>query len=142
MHLTVHTDYALRVLMYAAVHDTDTVTISRIAEAYDISRNHLMKVVHRLGTAGFLTTTRGRGGGISLARQSEQIIVGDVVRAMEDDFGLVECMNASGGVCVISEMCRLRQALKRALDAFLAVLDEYTLADLTRQPQLLRRVLT
>ena len=141
MRVTVYTDYSLRVLMYAALKADAVSTINEIAECYGISRNHLMKVVHRLGVLGYLETVRGKGGGIRLGKPAEQIDVGDVVRNTEDDMALVECFHPSGGTCCIKPDCRLRQALQEALDAFMNVLDGYTLADLVEPDRHLVRLL-
>ncbi|QQX91973.1 Rrf2 family transcriptional regulator [Gluconobacter sphaericus] len=138
MRLTLHTDYALRVLIHLGVHHsgahpTRRVSIREIAQAYRISENHLVKVVHRLGQGGFVTTVRGRGGGLELARPAVEINVGAVVRFTEDDMALVDCEGRSstdGRPCVLSPACVLRSVLGDALGAFLAVLDGYTLADL------------
>lgn len=130
VRLTVYTDYSLRTLMYLGVRGRENlVTIQEIANAYQISKNHLMKVTHDLGKHGYIETIRGRGGGIRLALEPEQINIGDVVRKTEDDFHLVECFNPEGNLCKISPECRLKFALNEALKAYLAVLDTYTLAD-------------
>ncbi|MER2030511.1 MAG: Rrf2 family transcriptional regulator [Solibacillus sp.] len=130
MRLTVYTDYSLRTLMYLGVRGRENlVTIQEIADAYQISKNHLMKVTHDLGKHGYIETIRGRGGGIRLAVEPEQINIGEVVRKTEDDFHLVECFNPEGNLCKISPECRLKFALQEALKAYLAVLDTYTLAD-------------
>ncbi len=130
VRLTVYTDYSLRTLMYLGVRGRENlVTIQEIANAYQISKNHLMKVTHDLGKHGYIETIRGRGGGIRLALEPEQINIGDVVRKTEDDFHLVECFNPEGNLCKISPECRLKFALQQALKAYLAVLDTYTLAD-------------
>jgi Rrf2 family nitric oxide-sensitive transcriptional repressor len=130
MRLTVHTDYALRVLMYLAVRPTERPTIAGVAASYGISRNHLMKVAHELGRRGYIETLRGKGGGLALARRPEEIVLGDVVRCTEPDFALVPCFDPVGAACAISPVCRLRGALGQAQSAFLRVLDGYTLADL------------
>jgi Rrf2 family transcriptional regulator, nitric oxide-sensitive transcriptional repressor len=130
MRLTFYSDYSLRLLMYAAVKHSKLVTIKEVADAYGISKNHLMKVAFELGRKGYLETVRGRGGGLRLARPPDQINLGEVVRAMEEDFTMVECFDPKTNSCVISGPCRLRGALSRALKAYFAVLDEYTLADL------------
>lgn len=130
MQLTTFTDYSLRVLMYAALRQGDSITIHDVANAYGISRNHLTKVVFRLGQLGYLETTRGKGGGMRLARRPELIPVGRVVRQTEEDFGLVECLQKKGGDCVVYPACTLKSAMNEAMDAFFAVLDRYTLADL------------
>ncbi|WP_336487685.1 Rrf2 family transcriptional regulator [Methylobacterium nigriterrae] len=128
MRLTRYTDYALRTLIFVGLHEPQQSSIAAIARAYGISENHLTKVVHQLGRLGLIHTTRGRGGGLRLARPPEEIVVGAVVRLTEDDLALVECF--AGGACAITAPCRLRRALGEALAAFLAVLDRYTLADL------------
>jgi Rrf2 family nitric oxide-sensitive transcriptional repressor len=130
MRLTRYSDYSLRVLMYLAIRPGHGATIEEISTAYGISKAHLMKVVHELGRAGFLTTTRGRGGGLRLARSLDEIRVGDVVRQMEDRIDLVECFDPATSECRIERACGLRGALEEALDAFLTTLDGYSLADL------------
>jgi Rrf2 family nitric oxide-sensitive transcriptional repressor len=134
MRLTTFTDYTLRTLMYLAVDDARTATIAEIAAAYGISEAHLMKVVHRLGLAGDIVTVRGRHGGIRLAQSPAGINLGAVVRRAEADMALVPCFTDSSA-CAISVGCSLNAVLQEALDAFLAVLDRYTLADLVT-PQL------
>lgn len=140
MRLTVLTDYSLRVLMYAGTQPDRLVTIQEIATAYRISENHLMKVVHGLALIGFIETVRGRGGGFKLRRPAETITVGEVIRAVEDDFALVECMG-SGDTCRITDVCRLKRVLKQALHAYFEVLDAWTLADLVAKPKALADIL-
>jgi Rrf2 family nitric oxide-sensitive transcriptional repressor len=130
MRLTVHTDYALRVMMYLAVHPEPKPTIGEIASSYGISRNHLMKVAYELGVAGFIETVRGKKGGLRLARVASDIGLGDIVRKTEPDMALVPCFDPVNAVCAITPACRLRSALYKAQSAFLEALDEYTLADL------------
>lgn len=130
MRLTDYTDYALRTLMYLGVHADATATIQEIADAYGISKNHLMKVVHEFGQAGYIETSRGRGGGIRLGRPASEISIGDVVRLAEGEFTLVECFGVDGNRCVITSACKLKSVLKRALDAYMSELDRHTLADL------------
>jgi Rrf2 family transcriptional regulator, nitric oxide-sensitive transcriptional repressor len=125
MRLTRYTDYSLRVLMFVGARGDHVSTIAEIARAYDISRDHLMKVVQQLGSDGYLRNVRGRSGGLLLARAASDIVVGDVVRRTELDFDLVEC-----GSCAIKQACKLTGAMGEALDAFMAVLDRYTLEDL------------
>ena len=132
MRLTRYTDYALRTLMYLGLRPDDISTIEDIAGHYGISRNHLMKIVHRLGRAGLVETVRGRGGGLRLGRAPDKIGIGDVVRLTEDDLALVECFDADTNRCVIAGGCVLQGVLHEALDAFLSALDGYTLADLLR----------
>lgn len=140
MRLTVHTDYAMRVLMYLAVEEGRLVTIEEMAAAHGISRNHLMKVAQQLGQFGFVEAVRGRGGGLRLARPAAGIGVGEVVRRTEESFQLVDCMQSGGGTCRIVPACRLKHVLAQALEAFAAVLDGYTLADLVgaRAPEMRR----
>lgn len=135
MRHTAYSDYALRMLMFLAVHPGRLCTIDEIARAYGISRNHLMKLAFDLGRAGFIRTVRGRSGGLALARSPEAINVGDVIRHTEEDFALVECFRPDKNECAITPGCRLRSVLASALSAYLAVLDGYTLADLTSRPE-------
>ncbi len=132
MRLTQWTDYSLRVLMYCAVHAQREAapTIAEIAEVHGISRSHLMKIVMALSAKGWLATSRGRGGGLRLLTPPEQIVIGEVVREMEEDFAMVECFNPQGHGCRIERMCRLKGVLGQALQAYMAVLDGATLADL------------
>lgn len=130
MRLTTYTDYTLRVLMYVAARPERVATIGEIASAYGISRNHLMKVVNQLGSWGLLANVRGKGGGMRLGRPAASIILGEVIRRSEPDLALVPCFQPVDGPCVIRPACNLRHALDEARDAFLAVLDRYTLADL------------
>jgi Rrf2 family nitric oxide-sensitive transcriptional repressor len=132
MRLTLQTDYALRMLMYLAIHQGRPCRVTDVATEYGISRNHLLKVALKLGRLGYLTTARGRSGGIALGRRPEDISLGEVVRHMEDGFALVECMHGEGGGCVISPACRLKGVVGKALQAFLAVFDDVTLADVVK----------
>lgn len=134
MRLTVYTDYSLRMLMYLAVKgDGGPTTIAEVAGAYGISKAHLNKVAHRLGLAGYVETARGKGGGLRLARPAEEIGLGDVVRRVEPDMALVPCFEPVHAPCPIVPACGLRGALYEARQAFLAVLDRYSLADLVRR---------
>ena len=129
MRFTRYTDYALRVLMFLALKGDTLSTIREIAEAYRISENHLMKVVHELGRHGFITTIRGRQGGLRLAMAPETIVIGKVVRACEEDMRVVECFDARTNTCPISDACGLAGMIDEALAAFMTVLDGKTLAD-------------
>jgi Rrf2 family nitric oxide-sensitive transcriptional repressor len=131
MRLTQWTDYSLRVLMYcaASADRAEPVTIGEIAARHAISRSHLTKIVMTLAAAGYLETTRGRGGGLRLLRPAADITVGEVVRATEGDFALAECFDRAGA-CRLDGRCRLKATLQRALAGYLAVLDGVTLADL------------
>ncbi|WP_454715414.1 Rrf2 family transcriptional regulator [Caulobacter segnis] len=136
MRLTRYTDYAIRVLMHLATHDDQTVSIQEIARAYDISKDHLMKVVQQLSKAGFVAAQRGRGGGLRLGKPASEIRIGDVVRQTEDGFQLVDC-----GSCKIAPVCGLPRALNQATAAFLAVLDAQTLEQILADKTGARRLL-
>ncbi len=142
MHLTNFSDYTLRTLMYLAVRPDSTlpVRITDIAQAYAISETHLTKVVNMLAQAGDVATLRGRNGGIRLARLPSEINLGTVIRRTEPDMALVECLS-SDNACCLGPACRLRHTLQRALAAFMAVLDDVTLADLTVPSRDLRQLL-
>ena len=127
--MTTFTDYTLRTLIYLAIRPDRLVTIGEIADAYDVSANHLMKVVHQLALAGDVVTLRGQHGGLRLHRAPSAINIGAVVRRAEPDMDLVSCFGETQR-CVIQSDCVLQHALGDALQAFLAVLDGYTLADL------------
>jgi Rrf2 family nitric oxide-sensitive transcriptional repressor len=129
MRLTTFSDYALRVLMFAAAAGDRLITIEETAKTYNISRAHLMKVVNILTRTGYIKGVRGRTGGFTLAKPAEAINLGDVVRATEPDFALVECF-ATSNQCIITRRCGLPEVLNEALNAFVAALDRYTLADI------------
>lgn len=133
MRLSAFSDYSLRVLMYLGVQKNRLATIAEIASAHDISKGHLMKVVHQLGRDGYIETVRGKGGGLRLAREPQKIGVGEVVRHTESDFMLAECF-ADKSACRIQGACCLPAILNEALKAMFLVLDGYTLADLLRTP--------
>jgi Rrf2 family transcriptional regulator, nitric oxide-sensitive transcriptional repressor len=121
MRLTDYTDYSLRVMLYLALRRDGLATIQEISDAYGISKNHLMKVVQRLGELGWVDTLRGRNGGLRLAADSLSLSVGTVVRHTESDFALVGCFPDEHGErrgCVIEPQCRLKHALAAARDAF------------------------
>ncbi|OES45092.1 RrF2 family transcriptional regulator [Domibacillus iocasae] len=138
MKLTLYTDYSLRLLVFlGAKEDGELSNIREIASAYNISKNHLMKVTHELGKLGYVETIRGRNGGIRLAKNPVDINIGEVVRKTEDDFHLVECF-VDPGRCVITPICGLRHVFAEALQAFMAVLDRYTLNDFLADKDMLR----
>ncbi len=141
MRLTTFSDYTLRVLIYLGVHDQQRATVEQIADAYGISKNHLMKVVHYLAQEKYIETTRGKGGGMRLGRAPEDINIGAVVRATEDNHKLVECFDRESSDCRIEAACVLRGLLGQALEAFLRALDRYTLADLLASKSKLARIL-
>jgi len=135
MQLTLHTDYALRVLIYLAQKDGELATISEITDFYRISRNHLVKVVHHLAQEDFIHTTRGKHGGMRLARAAKLIPIGQVVRRMEPSFDLVECFSNDNQPCTIISVCALKDVFHRAISEFLALLDQFTVADAVVQNQ-------
>ena len=129
MRLSVHTDFALRTLMYLAAHEGQH-SIAEIAQQYGISKNHLMKVAQRLVAEGFVDSIRGRSGGLVLNQPAAAINVGHVVRTFEEYGGFVECFDKAGGDCVVSPVCGLRHVLADGIEAFLRHLDGFTVADL------------
>ncbi|MEE3627734.1 Rrf2 family transcriptional regulator [Nitrospirillum sp. BR 11752] len=142
MRLSSYTDYALRTLVFLALKSDGLATINDVAQTYDISKNHLMKVVHQLSLLGYVETVRGRGGGLRLGRKAEDIRLGEVIRATEQELDILECFSdSSPALCRLNPTCVLKSALKEALQAFLAVLDDYTLADLVKPRRTLTRLL-
>lgn len=141
MHLTVFSDYTLRVLMYLALDGKRLSTIPEIAAAYGISRNHLMKVVHQLACAGVIETVRGKGGGIRLAHAPEAIRIGEIVRASEGDAPIVECLSGDANTCRIAPVCKLTKVLVDGFDALYESLNRYTLADLMVRRKALTAIL-
>jgi Rrf2 family nitric oxide-sensitive transcriptional repressor len=141
MRLTRHTDNALRALIFLAINDEAPSRITDIARRMGMSEDHSAKVIARLAEMGFVTTLRGRSGGVRLARPAAEINVGLVVRATEDNLNLVECFDPATNRCPIAPACALAPALDEALSAFFAVLDRYTLADLAAKPRGLERLL-
>lgn len=143
MRLTIFTDYTLRVLIYLGAQQDEgrVATISDIAKAYGISENHLMKVVHHLAKQGYVKTTRGKGGGMRLARAPGQINIGAVVRGAEEDLAVVKCFEEGNLNCPIVSACTLCGVLARAMRAFFDELDGQTLADLLRPQAKLFRIL-
>jgi Rrf2 family transcriptional regulator, nitric oxide-sensitive transcriptional repressor len=142
MRLTNYTDYSLRVLLYLALKkENELSNIKEIADAYHISKNHLMKVIHELGKLGLIETIRGRNGGIRLAKHPRDINIGEVVTHTEEDFHVVECFNREGNQCLITPSCKLKHVLYEALQAFSNVLKGYTLEDLTQNKDELQQLL-
>jgi Rrf2 family nitric oxide-sensitive transcriptional repressor len=141
MKLTSYTNYSLRILMVAAMRDGELVTIQEVAEAFGVSKAHLVKCVHQLGVWGYLDNVRGRHGGFRLAVPAHKITVGEVVRKTEDCLGLVECFDAESNTCPMIGLCLMGEAFKEACAAFLAVLDKLTIADATRNRDALLGVL-
>lgn len=144
MRLTLHTDYALRVLMHLALVRDRLVSVGEIAEAFDISRAHLVKVAANLVRAGYVDSMRGRGGGLLLARSPAEIRIGEVVKALEPDLAPVACLGcepARDESCVIERACDLKDVFALARDAFLDQLDRFTLADVVSRPAKMRSLL-
>ncbi len=143
MRITSHTDYALRTLIYlAAQRPEKPVPTGEVAKTYGISLNHLLKVINDLRARGYITVARGKGGGIALARNPEDIRVGQVVVDMEPDFRLVECFDPGRSKCCIGSACALRGQIQKALRAFIDVLNKQTLEDIVRKkPRVLRKLL-
>ncbi|CAN5286768.1 Rrf2 family transcriptional regulator [soil metagenome] len=140
MKHTTHADFALRVLMYLRVSTGRRGSVAEIAGAHNVSRNHLEKVVQRLASAGLVETTRGRAGGVRLVKDPSTITVGEIMRAMESDFAVVECLGPVR-YCRIAGVCGAREVFSRALDAYFAVLDEATLEEISTNDQGLRGAL-
>lgn len=134
MHITQHTDYALRMLIYLAANTDRLVTIAEVSQRFDVSRSHLMKVANQLVREGFVEGLRGKGGGLRLAREAERIRVGDVVRRMERGMELVECFGHDSQ-CLLTPNCKLKGVLSNALEAFLQSLDKVALSEVVQAPQ-------
>ena len=141
MRLTTFTDYSLRVLIYLGTHGDQQAAVGEIALAYGISKNHLMKVILFLADEGYVVTARGKGGGVRLRLDPERIRIGDIVRKSEADSVLVECYSPETSECRIERSCLLRGAFQKAVQAFYAVLDTYTLADLVTNHTILESLL-
>jgi Rrf2 family nitric oxide-sensitive transcriptional repressor len=141
MKLTTYSNYALRSLQLAALRAPDRIKVDDVVRVHGVARPHIVKIVHELGRAGYLETLRGRGGGFRLARPAEDIVVGDVVRLTEGPLDLVECFNPERNTCPLIGICKLSRALKAATKAFMAVLDDLTLADIaSNKSELLARI--
>jgi len=130
VQLSLHGEYALRVLLYLGTHPDRVVSTAEISGAYGISKNHLVRVMHTLGEDGYLRLIPGRAGGVSLAMEPHLIRLGDVVRQAEPTLRLAECFDAENNTCGIASVCSLKPVLKEALSSFLTSLNRYTLADL------------
>lgn len=143
MKLTQYADYSMRVLILLATRNSDELmNIKEIADIYSISKNHLMKVIYKLGKLGYVETIRGRNGGIRLGMPPEQINVGEVIRKTEDDFNIVSCFDPDNNSCIISPICGLKHVLNKALISYLEVLDQYTLQDIMVNKAELKQILT
>ena len=142
MQLTLYTDYSLRVLIYLGARPDRLTTIDEIAESYGISRNHLVKIIHKLGQTGYIHTIRGRSGGSRLAKAPEEIVIGQLVRRTEPHMNLLECFDMEHNTCPITAACALKGALYQAKKAFMDVLDSYTLADLLGNKDTIGKILS
>ena len=141
MKLTSYSNYALRSMQLAALRSPELVRVEDVATIHKLSKPHIVKIVHELGKAGFLETVRGRYGGFRLARPAEEIAVGDVVRLTEGPLDVVECFNPETNSCPLIGVCKLSKAMMKATDAFMAVLDDLTVADIaSNRTQLLERI--
>lgn len=127
--------------MYAALRGGAQFSVDEVASAYGLSRHHVAKAVNHLTQRGYLTARRGRGGGLCLGQAAESIRIGELVRETESGAPLIECFDVTTNTCPLIKACTLKRALREAWEAFFAVLDGYTLADLTKRPQALREVL-
>ncbi len=141
MHLTVRSNHAMRLMMYCAMKHGRIAPVSEIARACNMSEAHLAKIANRLSAAGFVATVRGRGGGVRLARPPEDIPVGAVVRTTEMSACLIECLDLDTNTCPLVTACKFRGVVQRALQAFLRVLDDCTLADLIHEGEDLRALM-
>ena len=131
MKLTSYTNFALRSLQLAALKEPDLIRVDDVVRVHGLARPHIVKIVHELGRAGYVATQRGRNGGLRLARPAEDIVIGDVVRLTEGPLDLVECFNPERNTCPLIGICNLSRALKEATGAFMAVLDNLTLSDIS-----------
>lgn len=133
MQLTMYTDYSLRTLIFLSLAGEKPATISEISDFYNISRNHLVKVVHNLSKSGFIISTRGKGGGIRLSKPAKDIVIADVVKQTEPNFHLVECFNESNEqTCTVLPICALKSVLVEAMNQFNRVLENHTLEDVIK----------
>lgn len=140
MRLTNFTDYSLRVLIFLAIKGENRATVSEISEAYDISNNHLVKVVHNLTKLGLVSSSKGRGGGLVLAKSPNDINIGKVVGILENESALVECFSENGK-CKLNPACKLKVALSKAKKSFYKTLEEFTLNDIIKDKAHLKQSL-
>ncbi|NOC45554.1 MULTISPECIES: Rrf2 family transcriptional regulator [unclassified Ruegeria] len=141
MKLTSYSNFALRSLQLAALKAPNRIRVDDVVRVHGLARPHIVKIVHELGRAGYLETTRGRGGGFRLAKPAEDIVIGDVIRLTEGPLDVVECFNPEKNTCPLIGICKLSQAIQKATRAFMAVLDDLTLADIAaNRGELLNRI--
>jgi Rrf2 family nitric oxide-sensitive transcriptional repressor len=141
MKLTNFTDYSLRTLIYLASSDKELCTAREISECFNISWNHTVRVVHGLSKNGYVIGKKGKGGGITLAKNINEIIIGKVVRDVETNFNIVECLEPKNNNCIISPACILKNVILNARQAFLNELDKYTLLDIVKNKAALKRLI-
>ncbi len=141
MKLTAFTDYSFRILIYLGLQDKRLTTIQEISDNYDISKNHLMKAVRHLGQLGYLETVRGKNGGVRLAKPAREIRIGVIVRQVEENMAVMECLSPLYNQCRIDSACFLKDFFGEALEAFLSVLDSYTLEDVLKNRVPLSKIL-
>ncbi|WP_372654234.1 Rrf2 family transcriptional regulator [Halobacteriovorax sp.] len=141
MKLTTYTDYSIRVLIYLGINEDRICTSSEISESYNISKNHLSKVIHQLSKLSLIDSFKGASGGIKLALSPEEINIGKLVRQTEPDFHIVECFAPSTNKCKISPSCKLKQILNESTSSFLNNLDKYTLKDILSNSSRLEKLI-
>lgn len=139
MQLTRFTDYGLRTLMYLAARPEEKSSVKEISEHYGISRNHLVKVVHRLSQLGYIETMKGKGGGIKIAQGTEKLRLGDLITQLEPNMNMVECFDAKTNTCRITGSCQLKHYMFEATNSFVDTMNKYTLADTVQNKELLLR---
>ena len=135
MYLSLFTSYALKTLILVGSNDPNLVTILQVSNVYRIPKNHLTKVAHKLGRAGYLNNFQGRNGGMSLARSANEIRIGEIVRFCEGERPFIECFDTEANQCIITPVCRLRHVVADAYSDFFASLDSRTLADIVIHPR-------
>ncbi|MEZ5758079.1 MAG: Rrf2 family transcriptional regulator [Emcibacteraceae bacterium] len=133
MRLTSFTDYSVRVLMHVAKKNGALSSIREVSEEYDISKNHLMKIVHALGKGGYLETVRGKNGGFKLGQDARNINIGELIRYTEEDMKIVDCLGVKDGFCTIHNKCHFACIINEARNAFLSTIDKYTLEDIVNE---------
>lgn len=137
MQITRFTDYGLRTLMYVAARSENIASVKEVSDHYGISRNHLVKVVHRLSQLGYIETTKGKGGGIKIAKGTEKLRLGELIKQLEPNMNMVECFDAKTNTCRITGSCQLKHYLFEATQSFINTMNKYTLADTVQNKELL-----
>lgn len=136
MQITRFTDYGLRTLMYVAARSENIASVKEIAEYYGISRNHLVKVVHRLSQLGYIETTKGKGGGLQIAQGAGNLRLGDLISQLEPNMGIAECFDTKTNTCRITGSCQLKHYLFEAMKNFIDTMNKYTLADMVQNKEM------